>query len=97
MIPTGLLFDGQGYAVMAISHAPNSSTPDVMSDKDGDRVLLLTDGDLALQIGQTRYQMTPGDAVQIPRGTPFGNAHSTGGAKLLLIRGKPPRSFSLVR
>jgi quercetin dioxygenase-like cupin family protein len=82
---------------MAVAHDPNSSTPDLMADKDGDRVLLLTAGDLALQIGTTRYRLAPGDAVQIPRGTRFGNSHSSAGAQMLLIRSKPARSFTLIR
>ncbi|MBI3784237.1 MAG: hypothetical protein HY270_12645 [Deltaproteobacteria bacterium] len=93
----GLLFDNQTFAIMAISHEPDSNTPDLMADKDGDRVLLLTSGDLALQIGATRYRLNPGDAVQIPRGTRFGNSHSTSGAQMLLIRAKPARSFTLIR
>jgi hypothetical protein len=93
----GLMFDNQSFAVMALSHPPDSGTPDVMSDKDSDRVLILTVGDLVLQIGSIRYRMGPGDAVQIPRGTPFGATHSTGGAQMLWVRSKPARSFTLLR
>jgi quercetin dioxygenase-like cupin family protein len=92
-----MLFDNQTFAVMAVSHEPNSVTPDMMADKDSDRVLVLTSGDLALQIGATRYRLTAGDAVQITRGTRFGNAQSRGGAQMLLIRSKPARSFTLIR
>lgn len=95
--PAGLMFDNQNFAVMALSHPPDSGTPDVMSDKDGDRILILTSGDLALQIAGTRYRMGPGDAVQIPRGTVFGATHSSQGAQMLWIRAKPARSFTLLR
>ncbi|MFQ5666083.1 MAG: cupin domain-containing protein [Candidatus Binatia bacterium] len=95
--PAGLLFDSQNFAVMSISHPPDSETPDLNTDKDGDRVLILLEGDLALQIGDSRVRLGTGDAVQIPRGTRFGRACSQAGAQLLLIRGKPLRSFSILR
>jgi quercetin dioxygenase-like cupin family protein len=60
-------------------------------------VLLLLDGDLALQIGDSRFTLNRGDAVRIPRDVLFGNSSSTAGAHLLLIRAKPVRSFSLLR
>ena len=96
-IPAGLLFDSQTYAVMAITYPPDSQTPDLNADKDGDRILILMNGDLALQIGENRFRMGVGDAVKIPRGTRFGMTRSQGGAHLLLIRAKPVRSFSLLR
>jgi len=96
-IPTGLLFDTPKFAIMSIAHPPTSQTPDLNSDKDGDRVLLLLDGDLALQIGENRFRLNPGDAVRIPRGVCFGSSCSTAGAHLLLIRAKVVRSFSLLR
>jgi quercetin dioxygenase-like cupin family protein len=96
-VPTGLLFDSKSYAVMAISQEPKSQTPDVNVDKDGDRVLVLLDGDLALQIGEKRFKMQPGDAVQIPRGVAFGRTGSQAGAHLLLIRAKAFRSFTMYR
>ncbi len=93
----GLLFDGQTFAIMSISYPPDSQTPDLNADKDGDRILMLMDGDLALQIGENRFRMGIGDAVKIPRGTRFGMMRSQAGAQLLLIRAKPVRSFSLLR
>lgn len=96
-IPAGLLFDAQGYAVMSITYPPDSQTPDLSADKDGDRILILMDGDLALQIGENRFRMGTGDAVKIARGTRFGMMRSQAGAHLLLIRAKPVRSFSLLR
>ena len=95
--PTGLLFDNRNFALMSITHPPQSQTPDLNADKDGDRILILVDGDLTLQIGKDRFRLGPGDAVQIPRGVCFGNSRSEGGAHLLLLRGKPPRSFSMYR
>ena len=95
--PTGLLFDTKTYAMMAISHPPDSQTPDLNTDREGDRVLVLLDGDLALQIGENRFRLRPGDAVQIPRGVCFGRSRSQTGANLILIRSKPVRSFSLAR
>jgi quercetin dioxygenase-like cupin family protein len=95
--PTGLLFDSQAYAVMSITYPPDSQTPDLNADKDGDRVLILVDGDLALQIGENRFRMGAGDAVKIPRGTRFGMMRSQAGARLMLIRAKPVRSFFLLR
>jgi len=96
-LPTGLLFDSQHFAVMSVAHPPDSQTPDLNADKDGDRILVLMDGDLALQIGENRFRMCPGDAVKIPRGTRFGMTQSQAGAHLLLIRTKAVRSFSLLR
>ena len=95
--PTGLLFDSRNYAIMSITHPPESHTPDLNADKDGDRVLLLLDGDLALQIGENRFRLQPGDAVQIPRGICFGRSRSQAGAHLLLIRAKSLRSFAMYR
>jgi len=95
--PTGLLFDNRTYAIMAITHPPDSETPDLNSDTDGDRVLVLLDGDLALQIGENRFLMQAGDAVQIPRGVCFGRSRSQAGAHMLLIRSKALRSFSIHR
>jgi quercetin dioxygenase-like cupin family protein len=95
-LPAGLLFDSQTYAVMSITYPPNAQTPDLNVDKDGDRILFLTAGDLALQIGENRFRMGTGDAVKIPRGTRFGMMRSQAGAHLLLIRAKPVRSFSLL-
>ena len=95
--PAGLLFDSQTYAVMSITYPPDSQTPDLNVDKDGDRVLVLMDGDLALQIGENRFRMGTGDAVKIARGTRFGMIRSQAGAHLVLIRAKPVRSFSLLR
>lgn len=94
---SGLLFDGQTFAMSAVTIPPNTGTPDVMADKDGDRVLILTSGELALQIGGDRYRLHAGDAVQIPRGTPFGATHSATGGQMLWIRSKPVRSFQLLR
>jgi len=96
-LPAGLLFDSQAYAVMSITYPPDSQTPDVNADKDGDRILMLMNGDLALQIGGNRFRMSAGDAVKIPRGTRFGMMRSQAGAHLMLIRAKPVRSFSLLR
>lgn len=96
-IPTGLLFDTRNFAIMSITNPPDSQTPDLTTDKDGDRVLILVDGDLALQIGQHSYHLGRGDAVLIPRGTCFGRSRSNNGAHLLLVRAKPLRSFSMYR
>ncbi len=96
-VPTGLLFDNRNFTVMSIAHPPQSETPDLNADKDGDRILILMDGDLTLQIGKDRFRLQPGDAVQIPRGVCFGNSRSDIGAHLLLLRGKPLRSFSMYR
>jgi len=95
--PTGLLFDSRTFAVMAIAQPAGSEMPDVNVDKEGDRVLIMVDGELSLQIGESRFRLGPGDAVQIPRGTPFGKSRSKTGAHLLLIRGKSMRSFSMYR
>ncbi len=94
---TGLLFDMPSCAIMSIVHPPASETPDMNADTEGDRILALIDGDLALQIGEHRFILTPGDALRIPRGVRFGNASSTAGAHVLLIRAKNVRSFSLHR
>ena len=91
------MFDTQAYALMSITYPPDSQTPDLNVDKDGDRILILMDGDLALQIGENRFRMGPGDAVKITRGTRFGMMRSQAGAHLVLIRAKPVRSFSLLR
>lgn len=96
-VPTGLLFDNQTFAVMSITHPPDLQTPDLNADNDGARILILIDGDLALQIGESRFRLGPGDAVQIPRGTRFGRSRSDAGAHLLMIRAKPLRSFSILR
>ena len=96
-VPTGLLFDNQGCAITSVTHPPDTHTPDLDADKDGDRVLVLLEGDFALQIGESRFRMRPGDAVEIPRGVSFGRSHSHAGAHLLLIRSKALRSFSLHR
>ncbi|MFI5364439.1 MAG: hypothetical protein ACHQ4J_02335 [Candidatus Binatia bacterium] len=93
----GLLFDSRYYAIMSIAHPPESHTPDMNTDKDGDRVLILVNGDLALQIGENRFRLEPGDAVQIPRGVSFGRSRSHAGAHLILIRAKALRSFSMYR
>ena len=93
----GLLFDSRYYAIMSITHPPESHTPDMNTDKDGDRVLILLNGDLALQIGENRFRLNPGDAVQIPRGVSFGRSRSHAGAHLVLIRAKALRSFSMYR
>jgi len=95
--PTGLLFDTQHFTVMSIAHPPELQTPDLNADKDGDRVLILLEGDLAMQIGDKRFRLCPGDAVQIPRGVRFGKSRSTAGARLLLFRAKPMRSFTMYR
>ena len=94
---TGLLFDTRHYAILSIHHPPNSETPDLSSDKEGDRVLVILAGDLALQIGTSRFRLYGGDAVRIPRGTRFGRTHSDTGAHLLLIRSKALRSFTMYR
>ncbi len=96
-VPTGLLFDTRNFAIMSISHPPETQTPDLNTDKDGDRVLILLDGDLALQIGENRFVLGPGDCVEIPRGVCFGKSRSNAGAHLLLVRAKPPRSFAMYR
>jgi quercetin dioxygenase-like cupin family protein len=96
-LPAGLLFDSQTYAVMSITYPPDAQTPDLNADKEGDRILMLMDGDLALQIGENRFRMGAGDAVKIPRGTRFGMMRSQAGARLMLIRAKPVRSFSILR
>lgn len=96
-VPAGLLFDSNTYAVMSITYPPDSDTPDLNTDKDGDRVLILMEGDLALQIGENRFRMGTGDAVKIARGTRFGMMRSQAGAHVVLIRAKPVRSFSLLR
>src|SRR5450759_1490482 len=72
-----------------------AETPDLNVDKEGDRILICLDGALSLQIGDNRFRLGPGDAVQIPRGVRFGKSSSTGGAHMLLIRGKGVRSFSI--
>ena len=94
---TGMLFDSKNFTVMAIAQPADSQTPDLNADKDGDRVLVLVDGDLSLQIGENRFRLGRGDAVQIPRGVRFGKSSSTHGARLLLIRGKGMRSFAMYR
>ena len=95
--PAGLLFDSRNYAIMAISHPADSETPDLNNDNEGDRVLLVLDGDLALQIGESRFRLQAGDAVQIPRGVCFGRTRSRAGAQMLLVRAKTLRSFSMYR
>ena len=95
--PAGMLFDSKTFTVMAVTQPADSQTPDLNADKDGDRVLVLLDGDLSLQIGENRFRLGPGDAVQIPRGVRFGKSNSVSGAHLLLIRGKGLRSFSMYR
>lgn len=92
---SGMLFDSKHFAVMAIAQPAKSQTPDVVADKEGDRILICMDGDLCLQIGDNRFRLGPGDAVQIPRGVRFGKSSSTSGAHMLLIRGKGVRSFSI--
>ncbi len=96
-LPAGLLFDSKNYAVMAIIQPAGCQMPDLNADKEGDRVLIVMDGDLSLQIGESRFRLTRGDAVQIPRGARFGKSSSAAGAHLLLIRGKGMRSFSMYR
>src|SRR5512139_526992 len=96
-VATGLLFDTRHYAILSILHPPNSATPDLSSDKEGDRVLVILAGDLALQIGTARFRLHAGDAVRIPRGTRFGRTQSDTGAHLLLIRSKALRSFAMYR
>jgi quercetin dioxygenase-like cupin family protein len=95
--PTGILFDSKTFTVMAIAQPADSEMPDVNVDKDGDRILIVVDGELSLQIGESRFRLGPGDAVQIPRGARFGKSRSGTGAHLLLIRGKGMRSFSVYR
>ena len=95
--PTGMLFDTKFFTVMAIAQPADSQTPDLNIDKDGDRILICLDGDLSLQIGDNRFRLGPGDAVQIPRGVRFGRSSSGPGAHLLLLRGKAMRSFSMYR
>jgi mannose-6-phosphate isomerase-like protein (cupin superfamily) len=92
-----LLFDCSTFAVLSASHAARHDTPDLNVDKDSDRMLIVLDGDLAIQIGTNRFRLDKGDAVRIPRGTRFGRTRSERGAQLLLIRTKAPRSFTLVR
>lgn len=94
---SGLLFDSKHFAVMAIAQPAKSQTPDLIADKDGDRILICMDGDLSLQIGESRFRLGPGDAVQIPRGVRFGKSSSSAGAHMLLIRGKAMRSFTMYR
>ena len=96
-VPAGLLFDSKNFAVMAIVQPAGCQMPDLNADKDGDRVLIVMDGDLSLQIGESRFRLVRGDAVQIPRGARFGKSSSVAGAHLLLIRGKGMRSFSMYR
>lgn len=96
-IPSGILFDSKSYSVMAIVQPADSSMPDLNVDKDGDRVLIVVEGDLSLQIGEHRFRLGAGDAVQIPRGVRFGKSNSNSGARLLLIRGKGMRSFTMYR
>jgi quercetin dioxygenase-like cupin family protein len=95
--PAGLLFDSRNYAIMAISHPADSETPDLNNDNDGDRVIVVLDGDLALQIGESRFRLQAGDAIQIPRGVCFGRTRSRAGAQMLLVRAKALRSFSMYR
>jgi quercetin dioxygenase-like cupin family protein len=95
--PTGILFDSKTFTVMAIAQPADSEMPDLNVDKEGDRILILVDGDLSLQIGESRFRLAPGDAVQIPRGARFGKSRSGTGSHLLLIRGKAMRSFSVYR
>jgi len=92
-----LLFDCNTLAVLSASHAPKHDTPDLNVDKDSDRMLIVLEGDLAIQIGTNRFRLDKGDAVRIPRGTRFGRTRSERGAQLLLIRTKTPRSFTLTR
>ena len=94
---TGLLFDSKQFAVMAIAQPAESQTPDLNADKEGDRILICLDGDLSMQIGENRFRLGAGDAVQIPRGVRFGRTSSVRGARMLLVRGKALRSFSLYR
>ena len=96
-VPAGILFDTRNFAIMSMVHPPNSHTPDLNTDKDGDRILVVLEGDLSLQIGANQYLLTSGDAVQIERNTSFGNTRSHTGAHLLLVRGKAMRSFGLYR
>lgn len=95
--PTAVLFDSKSYTVMSIVQPADSEMPDINVDNDGDRVLIMMDGDLSLQIGENRFRLAAGDAVQIPRGVRFGKSNSTTGAHLLLIRGKSMRSFAMYR
>ncbi len=94
---TGLLFDSKQFAVMAIAQPADSRTPDLNADKEGDRILICLDGDLSIQIGENRFRLGSGDAVQIPRGVRFGRTSSVRGARMLLVRGKALRSFSMYR
>ena len=94
---TGLLFDSKQFAVMAIAQPADSRTPDLNADKEGDRILLCLDGDLSIQIGENRFRLGSGDAIQIPRGVRFGRTSSVHGARILLVRGKALRSFSMYR
>jgi quercetin dioxygenase-like cupin family protein len=94
---TGMLFDSKHFTVMALAQPANSETPDLNVDKEGDRILICLDGHLSLQIGENRFRLGPGDAVQIPRGVRFGKTSSGPGAHMLLIRGKGMRSFSVYR
>jgi uncharacterized cupin superfamily protein len=94
-VAAGLLFDTRHYTLLSINHPPNSQTPDISCDKEGDRVLVILAGDLALQIGTGRFRLRMGDAVRIPRGTYFGRTQSDNGAHLLLIRSKGLRSFTM--
>lgn len=96
-VPTGVVFDSRHYTIMSLAQPAESETPDLNADKEGDRVLFLLDGDLTLQIGENRFRMQPGDAVQIPRGVCFGRSCSAAGAHLLLIRARSLRSFSMYR
>ena len=93
--PAGMVFDTPNFAMMAMAYPPNSATPDLNTDGEGDRILVVLEGDLALQIGDTRYRFATGDSIRIPRGTRFGGTRSTNGAQLLIIRAKRVRSFSL--
>lgn len=94
---TGLLFDSKHFAVMAIAQPAASQTPDMNADKEGDRILICLQGDLSIQIGENRFRLDSGDAVQIPRGVRFGRTSSVQGARVLLVRGKALRSFSMYR
>jgi mannose-6-phosphate isomerase-like protein (cupin superfamily) len=94
---TGILFDSKHFSVMAIGQPADSRTPDLNADKDGDRILICLDGDLSMQIGQKRFRLGSGDAVQIPRGVRFGKTSSVRGVRMLLVKGKALRSFSMYR
>jgi len=95
--PTDVLFDSRTFTVMAIAQPADSEIPDMNIDKEGDRILIVVDGDLSLQIGESRFRLGPGDAVQIPSGASFGKSRSSTGSHLLIIRGKRMRSFSVYR